>query len=102
MINLIHEMMKKKILRLVLLAVIAICTTIGITNANRENEFTLSLILANTEALAAGEGFEYPTGYPYYTKCGVAISKHRTCKVEVIVCQGGGSGCNSKKCPQHS
>lgn len=43
--------MKKKILKLFLLAVVTICTTIGITN--RENESTLSLIFANVEALAS-------------------------------------------------
>ena len=48
------------------------------------------LLLENVEALSQKE-FEYPNGYPYRS----------TCKVEVITCQGGGSGCNSKKCPVH-
>ena len=57
----------------------------------------------NVEALSMKESksFEYADGYPYTTTCGVRISKHKTCHTEIIVCQGGGNGCNSKDCPQH-
>ncbi|MCM1140050.1 MAG: hypothetical protein NC453_15900 [Muribaculum sp.] len=53
-----------------------------------------------------GKQYEYPNAYPYTTKCNVAIGKTwygriSRCQVEVITCQGGGSGCNSKKCPVH-
>ena len=58
------------------------------------------LLLENVEALSQKE-FEYPNGYPYRSTCNVAIGAKKTCKVEVITCQGGGSGCNSKKCPVH-
>ena len=60
------------------------------------------LLLANAEALADGEGaYEYPDGYPYSSRCNVQISKRRRCRVEVIICQGGGHGCNSKGCSTH-
>ena len=61
------------------------------------------LLLANAEALAdPDEGsYEYPDGYPYTSTCNVQISKRRKCKVELIICQGGGNGCNSKSCPTH-
>ena len=65
------------------------------------------LALANVEALAQSEGgdYEFKDGYLYSTTCNVAIGSSflgtKRCKVEVIVCQGGGSGCNSKKCPVH-
>lgn len=65
------------------------------------------LALANVEALAQSEGgdYEFKDGYLYSTICNVAIRSSflgtKRCKVEVIVCQGGGSGCNSKKCPVH-
>ncbi|MDE6588139.1 MAG: hypothetical protein K2K40_07360 [Paramuribaculum sp.] len=69
------------------------------------------LQLENAEALADdNEGdntgsFEYPSGFPYSSTCNVAIGSNwlgtTRCKVEVITCQGGGSGCNSKKCPVH-
>ena len=55
---------------------------------------------ANVEALADNE-YEYSDGYPFTTICGVAISNSRRCKVTVITCQGGGSGCNSRPCPVH-
>ena len=62
------------------------------------------LLLANAEALAGPDegSYEYPDGYAYSSTCNVVISKWRRCKVEVITCQGGGNGCNSKDCPTHS
>lgn len=47
--------MKKKILKITLIATAIICTTIGIKTIDKECKSTLNLILANTEALAAGE-----------------------------------------------
>lgn len=63
-----------------------------------------NLLMENVEALSEnteGNEFEYPNGYPYTSTCNVAIGTNRKCKVVVITCQGGGSGCNSKKCPVH-
>ncbi len=64
---------------------------------------------ANVEALTSGESgggiYEYPDGYALTSKCGVKISDGlfgNRCKVVVISCQGGGRGCNTKKCPVHS
>lgn len=60
---------------------------------------------ANIEALTSGEpgggGFEYPTGFPYTSECKVKNGTFSKCRVEIITCQGGGNGCNSKKCPVH-
>ena len=69
--------------------------------ANKTSEG--ALLLSNVEALTRDEGgqYEYPDGYMYSSICGVQISKGKKCKVEIITCQGGGSGCNSKRCPTH-
>ena len=93
--------MRKKIVFAAIFAVsVLIMTLVANLRVNPQTGF--DLLRENVEALAQGEAYEYPDGYPYYKKCGVAIGNHRTCKVEVIVCQGGGKGCNSKKCPQHN
>lgn len=60
----------------------------------------------NVEALTGFEGeFEYPRGYPYITTCQVSVSSFMgipvRCGNTIIVCQGGGSGCNSLSCPMH-
>ena len=62
-----------------------------------------ALLLSNVEALTRDEGgqYEYPDGYMYSSICGVQISKGKKCTVEIITCQGGGSGYNSKRCPTH-
>ena len=67
-----------------------------------------NLLLENLEALAienesGGSEYEYPDGYPYPVTCNVKTGPRRwnRCKVEIITCQGGGSGCNSKDCPSH-
>ena len=93
--------MKKRIIKLAIAGAIAIVGTVGYNFSVNQNDANFQFTIDNVEALAQGEGYEYPDGYPYYTTCNVAISAHRKCKVEVIVCQAGGNGCNSKKCPQH-
>ena len=45
--------MKKKILKIALVTIVTICTTIGVKSAHKENESPLSLIFANVEALAS-------------------------------------------------
>jgi len=96
--------MKKRILKIALFVVFTM--TAGYTTYSHYKSHILSgIALANVEALASGEDgnkeYEYKDGYPYSSICGVQISKHKKCKVEVITCQGGGNGCNSKKCPTH-
>lgn len=102
--------MKKKIMGLI--AIVAIATVAGynvyVSQAAHNNVRLSALILANIEVLAYAEGggetgqYEYPDGYPYTMTCNVRVSKWKKCKVEIITCQGGGSGCNSKKCPVHN
>lgn len=83
------------------------------SNSERPTDEMSQLLLANIDALTSiedaesgGSQFEYPDGYPFTTTCNVAIGKNwwggtDRCEVVVITCQGGGSGCNSKKCPVH-
>lgn len=77
-------------------------------SASSKHETENDLFVQNVEALTETNDvktFDYPTGLPYTCKCGVAIGKNffgtSRCNVTVITCQGGGSGCNEKKCPQH-
>lgn len=84
-------------------AAVAIVLGYGSMNAYKTVENN-NLLAENVEALSQEtetKDFEYPNGYPYRSICNVQIGKNQRCKVEVITCQGGGSGCNSKKCPVH-
>lgn len=95
-----------KPVKLILMLIVALVGGYGVYASQQENELS-ELALANVEALAQSEGgdYEFKDGYPYSTTCNVAIGTGifgtKRCKVEVIVCQGGGTGCNSKKCPVH-
>lgn len=98
--------MKKLMFSFVAMAIMGAASYVALRSNNSDREFTV-LELANIEALTNGEGsYEYPDGFAYTTTCNVAIGTTwwggtRTCEVEVITCQGGGVGCNSKKCPAH-
>lgn len=58
-----------------------------------------------TDAEKEGGLYEYPDGDAIISECKVLIQTgiiwNTYCKVKVIDCEGGGSGCNSKKCPKH-
>lgn len=45
--------MKKKIFKVALLASLTVCTTIGITSANRDKGSIMNIVFANIEALAS-------------------------------------------------
>lgn len=96
--------MNKKKFLLPCIAAVAIATFVGAksfkTNASESNDLLLASVEALTQNTGGGE-YEFPDGYPYTSTCNVAIGKRRRCKVEIITCQGGGSGCNRKKCPVH-
>ena len=98
--------MKKNILKATLVAAFGLIAGFNVYNSQKSDVMS-ELALANVEALAQSEGgdYEFKDGYLYSTTCNVAIGSSflgtKRCKVEVIVCQGGGSGCNSKKCPVH-
>ncbi len=98
--------MKKNFIKAAFVAAFASIAGYGVYTSQQKVEMS-DLAKANVEALAQSEGnnFEYTNGYPYSTTCNVAIGSNfwgtQRCKVEVIVCQGGGSGCNPKKCPVH-
>lgn len=65
---------------------------------------------ANVEALTndesgEGAGFEYPNAFPLTFKCNVKIGSGilgGKCSATIVTCQGGGNGCNSRKCPVHN
>lgn len=68
------------------------------------------LFLKNVEALADEENgngglFEYPDGFPYSFTCNVKTGEgiifDDYCSATVVTCQGGGRGCNSRRCPVH-
>ena len=90
--------MRKKFFFIAVSAIVAVSAGIfAYLNSESRSDDMFS---ANVEALADNE-YEYSDGYPFTTICGVAISNSRRCKVIVITCQGGGSGCNSRPCPVH-
>ncbi len=94
-------MKKNLIFTACILSIIAISSVATFKSLIPNIEQTSELLSENAEALTNGEEFEYPTGYPFSSRCGVKISRWQKCSVMVITCQGGGSGCNSKKCPTH-
>lgn len=72
--------------------------------AQNGNDIT-NFALANVEALAQSGEYEYPNGAPYSFICGASTGKYwwgeTKCSRTVITCQGGGTGCNTSKCPLH-
>ena len=96
--NLTYFNYEKKFFFIAVSAIVAVSAGIfAYLNSESKSDDMFS---ANVEALADNE-YEYSDGYPFTTICGVAISNSRRCKVTVITCQGGGSGCNSRPCPVH-
>ena len=99
--------MKKKVIMLSCIAAVAIATFVG-TKAFQSNAYENGLLNQNVEALSQGDGdgdgsyFACPTCYPYFMTCNVQISRRKTCLVDIIWCEGGGEGCNPKKCPTHN
>ena len=87
----------------VILCSFVVALAVGVHLRTSDKNDGMSLFSSNVEALASGEGgqYDYPDGYAYTTICGVQISKGKKCKVEIITCQGGGNGCNTKSCPTH-
>ena len=95
---------KKSLVGIVLIVLAFGSIGYKVYSTQKEKKASLfALMRENVEALASGESgeFEYPTGQPYQFQCGVKVGIGQFCKATVIVCQGGGSGCNSRKCPQH-
>ena len=91
------------------MGVAIIALTIGYNvHTSKQNVEMSNLTMTNIEALAQNESgeFEYPNSFPFVTVCNVAIGENifgiQRCKATIIVCQGGGNGCNSRRCPVHS
>ena len=75
--------MKKKILKIALVTIVTICTTIGVKSAHKENESPLSLIFANVEALASSSEGGATGGHSL--ECGKGTIK--LCKAKCGRCQ---------------
>lgn len=78
----------------------------GYSAYSGQNSNELSdVALINVEALAQSGDYEYPDGLPVRSVCGVVVSVgtffDTKCSRIITECQGGGSGCNSSKCPHH-
>ena len=84
--------MKKKISKMIVIAVVAICAGIGVYQAQQTNIKMSDLAMSNVEALANDENeeFESPNGQPYSFKCGVKTGVFQTCQATIITCQSGG------------
>lgn len=106
---------KNRMKKIFIPALLALATTSGIMGYHSQinNIESLSdLALINIEALADGEnvspGFswEYSDGKPMLFDCNAKIGEYifgiyKECGFQVVMCQGGGSGCNERRCPEH-
>lgn len=96
--------MKKKVLFAAGAMIIAAAVSVAVCmnfNQSRHGD----LFEQNLDALAKGEQgkYDYPDGYPYTVTCNVSIGdKNKKCKATVVLCQGGGNGCNERLCPAHN
>ena len=87
--------------KLIILASTIVLTASAATAAYVYSQKSSSdLFEANVAALTRGE-YDYKDGFPYSFQCNVSLGGLKRCKVTVITCQGGGSGCNERKCPMH-
>ena len=97
--------MKKKILMPLLGAVVlGMSAYAGYRTYDAYNGASESdLLLADAEALAtSGEGsYEYPDGYQVIFDCGVSLGGLKKCRAKIVTCPGGGSECDTRKCPVH-
>lgn len=95
-IHIYFSIMKK----LIILASTIVLTASAATAAYVCSQKSSDLFEANVAALTKGE-YDYKDGFPYSFQCNVSLGGLKRCKVTVITCQGGGSGCNERKCPMH-
>ena len=73
-------------------------------NSTSRHQFTPEEI-ANIEALSgveSGTSWEYSDGIQSARfSCGARLANGGKCTFQVITCQGGGKGCNSRPCNLH-
>lgn len=86
--------------KIIIWASIIVLTASAATAAYVCSQKSSDLFEANVAALTKGE-YDYKDGFPYSFQCNVSLGGLKRCKVTVITCQGGGSGCNERKCPMH-
>lgn len=69
------------------------------TAANMSEE---DLLLAENVLALSDDNSGSNSQYPYNTVCGAPTSKRKTCRAEVVLCQGKGYGCEPKACSLHA
>ncbi|MCM1093925.1 MAG: hypothetical protein NC421_08220 [Lachnospiraceae bacterium] len=72
--------------------------------SNKANAVQSDTTLANIEAISEDEGdWDYEDGTESGRfECGAPLSNNGgKCTTMVVTCQGGGSGCNERKCKVH-
>ena len=87
--------MKKKILKIALVTIVTICTTIGVKSAHKENESPLSLIFANVEALASSSEGHTETSWNCIGNVGKCYASCGACGTVV---RGSGDLVGTHKC----
>ncbi|MBD5324993.1 MAG: hypothetical protein HDS02_09270 [Bacteroides sp.] len=89
--------MRKKIMAAAAVAAVGISAYLGF---GQKAEPTLTeLQLANAEALSNNE-YDYSTGKENRFHCGGPVASG-SCQFMVVSCEGGGAGCNVRRCPVH-
>ena len=68
-------------------------------NAFQNNSSASDILLANAEALSNNE-YDYSTGKENRFHCGGPVASG-SCQFMVVSCEGGGAGCNVRRCPVH-
>lgn len=87
-----------------LVAIAAIC---AVCHTHQPEKGSNALAIVNIDALTSGESgnWEYPDGRSVTYECGYVFESHwygdHVCSYTVESCTGGGSGCNTRPCPQH-
>lgn len=90
----------KKILISAAVIVVLLTSLVTVKTNNGLN----AIAQQNIEAIAQNEHgiYDYPDGYAIVTKCGVSLgSWYDKCTATIVICAGGGAGCNEKQCPVH-
>ena len=95
--------MKRNLMKALFVSAFALVCGYTVYTSQKEELKLSELTLRNAEALARGESgnYEFPDGARVETICKVSLGGLRKCRVTIVDCQGGGSGCNRSDCPLH-
>lgn len=89
--------MKKSLIAVTVVAAVGLSAYLGL-RPDPTSSLT-ELLLANTEALSNDE-YDYSTGKENRFHCGGPVASG-SCQFMVVSCEGGGAGCNVRRCPVH-